>query len=159
MWKIHEMTIARLFNNAEFDDPVFLGPTLFNAFSGSSPVPHLHIHPPPLLSIFTVTPPHSEYNTCRDAVCSRKKVHELIIISLFDEVEFDDRGSGGYLDDEPSIRREKHFLGSVALPFQVSKLPTNSFSILFVLKLMPKQGASCATWTRCTYSPSQLLKL
>lgn len=45
----------------------------------------------------------------------------MIIISLFDEVEFDDRGSGGYLDDETSIRREKHFLGSVVLPFQVKK--------------------------------------
>lgn len=46
-------------------------------------------------------------------------MRELIIISLFDEVEFDDRGRGGYLDDEPSVRREKHFLGSVVLPFQV----------------------------------------
>lgn len=43
----------------------------------------------------------------------------MIIISLFDEVEIDDRGSGGYLDDETSIRREKRFLGSVVLPFQV----------------------------------------
>lgn len=43
----------------------------------------------------------------------------MIIISLFDEVEIDDRGSGGYLDDETSIRREKRFLGSVFLPFQV----------------------------------------
>lgn len=47
------------------------------------------------------------------------QVHEMIIISLFDEVEIDDRGSGGYLDDETSIRREKRFLGSVFLPFQV----------------------------------------
>lgn len=46
----------------------------------------------------------------------------MIIISLFDEVEFDDRGKGGYLDDEASIRREKHFLGSVTLPFQVRHL-------------------------------------
>ncbi|CAM9661293.1 unnamed protein product, partial [Sphacelaria rigidula] len=45
-------------------------------------------------------------------------VRELIIISLFDEVEFDDRGNGGYLDGETSVRREKHFLGSVVLPFQ-----------------------------------------
>lgn len=43
----------------------------------------------------------------------------MIIISLFDEVEFDDRRSGGYLDDETAIRREKRFLGSVVLPFQV----------------------------------------
>ena len=43
----------------------------------------------------------------------------MIIISLFDEVEIDDRGGGGYLDDETSIRREKRFLGSVVLPFQV----------------------------------------
>lgn len=47
------------------------------------------------------------------------KVREMIIISLFDEVEFDDRGRGGYLDNEETARREKHFLGSVALPFQV----------------------------------------
>lgn len=47
------------------------------------------------------------------------KVHEMIIISLFDEVVFDDRRSGGYLDDETAIRREKRFLGSVVLPFQV----------------------------------------
>lgn len=44
----------------------------------------------------------------------------MIIISLFDEVEFDDRSSGGYLDDESAIRREKRFLGSVSLPFQVN---------------------------------------
>lgn len=50
------------------------------------------------------------------------KVNEMIIISLFDEVEFDDRSSGGYLDDESAIRREKHFLGSVVLPFQVMVL-------------------------------------
>lgn len=43
----------------------------------------------------------------------------MIIISLFDEVEFDDRSGGGYLDDESAIRREKRFLGSVSLPFQV----------------------------------------
>lgn len=43
----------------------------------------------------------------------------MIIISLFDEVEFDDRRSGGYLEDEIAIRREKRFLGSVVLPFQV----------------------------------------
>lgn len=53
----------------------------------------------------------------------------MIIISLFDEVEFDDRGSGGYLDDENSIRVEKHFLGSAVLPFQVraSRLKLEEF--------------------------------
>lgn len=45
----------------------------------------------------------------------------MIIISLFDEVEFDDRSSGGYLEDETAIRKEKRFLGSVVLPFQASK--------------------------------------
>lgn len=45
----------------------------------------------------------------------------MIIVSLFDEVEFDDRGSGGYLDDESALRREKRFLGSVVLPFQVGE--------------------------------------
>lgn len=54
------------------------------------------------------------------------KVHEMIIISLFDEVEFDDRSSGGYLDDESAIRREKRFLGSVLLPFQVSQKTHNA---------------------------------
>ena len=44
----------------------------------------------------------------------------MIIISLFDEIEFDDRGGGGYLEDEVTIRREKRFLGSVVLPFQVT---------------------------------------
>lgn len=44
----------------------------------------------------------------------------MIIISLFDEVEFDDRSSGGYLEGDISIRREKRFLGSVVLPFQVA---------------------------------------
>lgn len=48
------------------------------------------------------------------------KVHEMIIISLFDEVVFDDRRSGGYLEDEIALRKEKHFLGSVVLPFQVN---------------------------------------
>lgn len=46
-------------------------------------------------------------------------MRDVIVISLFDEVDFDDRGRGGYLDDENSIRVEKHFLGSVVLPFQV----------------------------------------
>lgn len=55
------------------------------------------------------------------------KVHEMIIISLFDEVEFDDRGGGGYLDDESAIRREKRFLGSVVLPFQVKNPPPERF--------------------------------
>ena len=50
----------------------------------------------------------------------------MIIISLFDEVEFDDRGSGGYLDDESSIRLEKHFLGSTVLPFQVRQTLVNA---------------------------------
>lgn len=53
--------------------------------------------------------------------CVHAKVHEMIIISLFDEVEFDDRSSGGYLEDETAIRKEKRFLGSVVLPFQASK--------------------------------------
>lgn len=50
----------------------------------------------------------------------------MIIISLFDEVEFDDRSSGGYLDDESAIRREKRFLGSVVLPFQVNQKTNNA---------------------------------
>ncbi len=44
----------------------------------------------------------------------------MIIISLFDEVEFDDRSNGGYLEGDISVRREKRFLGSVVLPFQVT---------------------------------------
>ncbi|CAM9781135.1 unnamed protein product, partial [Laminaria digitata] len=59
------------------------------------------------------TPPMADFSPANLA-----QVHEMIIISLFDEVEIDDRGSGGYLDDEASIRREKRFLGSVVLPFQ-----------------------------------------
>lgn len=45
----------------------------------------------------------------------------MIIISLFDEVEFDDRSSGGFLEDETATRKEKRFLGSLVLPFQVEK--------------------------------------
>eukprot|EP00903_Cladosiphon_okamuranus_P014903 g13800.t1 len=59
------------------------------------------------------TPPMADFSPANLA-----QVHEMIIISLFDEVEFDDRGVGGYLDDESSIRKEKRFLGSVVLPFQ-----------------------------------------
>lgn len=50
----------------------------------------------------------------------RPKVHEMIIISLFDEVEFDDHKSGGFLEDETATRKEKRFLGSLVLPFQVT---------------------------------------
>ncbi|CAM9501087.1 unnamed protein product [Ectocarpus fasciculatus] len=54
------------------------------------------------------TPPMADFSPANLA-----QVHEMIIISLFDEVEFDDRSSGGYLEDETAIRKEKRFLGSV----------------------------------------------
>ncbi|CAM9133752.1 unnamed protein product [Ectocarpus sp. 12 AP-2014] len=57
------------------------------------------------------TPPMADFSPANLA-----QVHEMIIISLFDEVEFDDRSSGGYLEDETSIRKEKRFLGSVTRP-------------------------------------------
>lgn len=57
-------------------------------------------------------------------------MRDEIVISLFDEVEFDDRGRGGYLDDENSIRVEKHFLGSVVVPFQVRESWFHSFGEL-----------------------------
>ncbi|CAM9591141.1 unnamed protein product, partial [Pylaiella littoralis] len=62
---------------------------------------------------FPFAPPMADFSPANLA-----QVHEMIIISLFDEVVFDDRRSGGYLDDETAIRREKRFLGSVVLPFQ-----------------------------------------
>ncbi|CAM9149740.1 unnamed protein product, partial [Hapterophycus canaliculatus] len=59
------------------------------------------------------TPPMADFSPANLA-----QVHEMIIISLFDEVEFDDRRSGGFLEDETATRKEKHFLGSLVLPFQ-----------------------------------------
>ncbi|CAM9309130.1 unnamed protein product [Chrysoparadoxa australica] len=47
------------------------------------------------------------------------QVNEQVMVSLFDEVEYDDRPQGGYIhEDESAIRIEKHFLGSCAIPLQ-----------------------------------------
>lgn len=80
----------------------------FTAHSPAAPPPPSHPTPPGPLS----------YRILSRGI---RQVREMIIISLFDEVEFDDRGSGGYLDDEVTLRREKHFLGSVVVPFQVHR--------------------------------------
>ncbi|CAM9139827.1 unnamed protein product, partial [Phaeothamnion confervicola] len=49
------------------------------------------------------------------------QVKDAVCISLFDEVHFDDRPRGGFLDPEDEregLRTEKHFLGTVSIPFQ-----------------------------------------
>ncbi|CAM9934128.1 unnamed protein product, partial [Discosporangium mesarthrocarpum] len=62
---------------------------------------------------FPFMPPMGDYSPAALA-----QVRDMVMVTMFDEVEYDDRGSGGYLDEESSIRREKHFLGSINIPFQ-----------------------------------------
>ncbi|CAM9850772.1 unnamed protein product, partial [Choristocarpus tenellus] len=59
------------------------------------------------------TPPNGDFSPATLA-----QVQDVVRISMFDEVDHDDREMGGYLEDENTIRREKHFLGSVNIPFQ-----------------------------------------
>ncbi|KAG5183731.1 hypothetical protein JKP88DRAFT_316124 [Tribonema minus] len=59
------------------------------------------------------TPPGGEFSP--EALA---QVKDAVHVSLFDSVEFDDSARGGFVEGEETVRTEKHFLGSVAIPFQ-----------------------------------------
>lgn len=46
------------------------------------------------------------------------QVRDVVHVSLFDRVEYDDRARGGYFEDEAASRIENRFLGTLAIPFQ-----------------------------------------